>query len=60
MPLFTQAEIYIVKPIISKEYSLCVEDLGLDGNTCFELVNNKCTFTGLKFSATSYNNEVFE
>lgn len=53
-----QAEICAVKPVISKEYSLCVEDIGLDGNSILRIQNNTCLFSGLKFAGTSYNCEV--
>lgn len=53
-----QAEIYIVKPVFSKEYSMYVEDLQLDGNTCYGLKNNRARFESLRFSSTSYSTEV--
>jgi len=56
-PADLKAQLLAVKVLLHRVEQVKLFDLGLKGSTIQDLSDGVCTFSGVKFSSTSYNNE---
>jgi len=57
-PADLKAQLLAVKVLLNRVEQVKLFDLGLKGSNIQDLSDGACTFSGVKFSSTSYNNEV--
>jgi len=51
---------YAVKPQLGSDNKVVLVDVGLLGTSKVDIIDGKATLQGLKFSSTSFNNEVVD
>jgi len=56
-PADLKAQLFAVKVLLNKSEQFKLYDLGLKGSTVQDLSEGQCTFSAIKFSSTSYNND---